>query len=693
MKPWIPALSALLLANSIGQATGQVLDLRGEWSLQLDTTGTGVMNEWSFWVFPSATSEAVPDGVTFADKWTCEVREKLADGGSVLLAADAGSLANPVPCTFDTIFDTILRPIPSLNTTARAETIYAVDPARGDDANPAGKPWKTFGKLNSVKLAPGDKVVIAPGRQEQSLKPMGCGTAENPVVIRFLPGLHTIGIGKVERVPMFVSNSMDSEDPKPVGILIDGFKHLRLEGSGVDGDAKTMISYDGKMVQIFNRNSEDVTFSGLVFDLKRPTVSEFRVLETGPGSAVIQVAEGSDYLVADGRFRWQGDWGAGAFCQKLDIKEGRCRRFPTPRGWTPEGQMDANAQDLGERKVKLDYPDGGSGLEPGHQYHFRNIKRDSVGVHNSRSKDIVFRDCDVYALTGMGFVSQFSENLTFQRVNVAPPRDSIRTCPAWADILHFSNCKGRILIDSCRFSGMQDDAINCHGTYLRIIDRIGDNRLLVRFMHPQTYGFPAYVPGDEVAVICGPKLREYAGNPRRKVTALERKSDRDWIVTLDGPAPRFGDRDVLDNTTWHPDITVRDSHFSVAPVSGFLLTTPGKAIVENNIFHRCRAFAISMSADSLSWFESAPVRDVLIRGNTFIECEVSVNPAIKPVQPGEPIHENIRIIDNLFERAGVSAVGARNLTITGNRSAAGPIPITIDPSCTDVELGNNGPRK
>ena len=478
------------------------------------------------------------------------------------------------------------------------DTTYRIDPAIGDDANPAGKPWKTFGKLNSVKLAPGDKVVIAPGMQEESLKPSGAGTVEKPVVIQFLPGIHTIGIQKVERVQMFVSNSMDSEEPKPVGILIDQCKHLRLKGGGVEGDGKTTILYDGKMVQIYNDHSEDITFTGLVFDLKRPTVSEFRVLESGPSHAVIQVAESSDYTIENGKFGWRGDWGPGSFCQKLDIKEGRCRRFPTPRGWTPEGQMVAKAKDLGERKVQLDYPDGESGLEAGHQYHIRNIKRDSVGVHNSRSKDIVFRDCDFYALTGMGFVSQFTENLTFQRMNVAPPRDTIRTCPAWADILHFSNCKGQILIDSCRLSGMQDDAINCHGTYLRIIEKIGDNRLLIRFLHPQTYGFPAFIPGDEVAVICGPKLREYPGNPHRKVTALERKSDRDWILTLDGSVPHFGENDVIDNRTWHPDITVRNNHFSVAPVNGILLTTPGKSIVENNTFHRCRANAISMSADS-----------------------------------------------------------------------------------------------
>lgn len=571
----------------------------------------------------------------------------------------------------------------------RADLTYVVDPATGDDNNPPGKPWKTFGKLNSVKLAPGDMVVIAPGRQEQSLKPTGGGTAEKPAVIRFLPGLHTIGIRNVERVPMFVSNSMDSDAPRPVGILIQYLKHLRLEGGGVDGDSKSTILYDGRMVQIYNDHAENITFTGLAFDLKRPTVSEFRVLETGPAHAMIQIAEGSDFEVENGRFHWRGDWGPGAFCQKLDLKEGRCRRFRTPRGWTAQGQIEASAQDLGARRVRLTFPDGDSGLEPGHQYHLRNIKRDSVGVHNSRSKDIVFRDCDFYALTGMGVVSQFTENLTFQRVNVAPPMGTIRTCPAWADIFQFSNCKGRILVESCRLSGMQDDAINCHGTYLRIVEKIGDNRLLVRFMHPQTYGFAAFIPGDEVAVICGPKLREYPGKPRRKVTAVERRSDRDWVLTLDGPPPHFGDNDVIDNITWHPDVTVRNNHFSVAPVSGMLLTTPGKAIVENNTFHRCKAYAISMSADSLKWFESAPVRDVLIRGNRFIECGVIVNPAIESVMPDEPVHENIRIVDNHFEGAGVSATGVKGLTVTGNRSADGAVQIKLDPSCTATRIETN----
>ena len=570
-----------------------------------------------------------------------------------------------------------------------AGATYLVDPVHGNDANPAGQPWKTFGKLNAIQLVPGDMVVVAPGRQEETLKPMGAGTAEKPVVIRFLPGVHRIGIGKVARVPMFVSNSMDSDAPKPVGIWIDGFKHLRLQGAGLHGDCKTTILYDGRMVQILNDHAEDISFNDLVFDLKRPTVSEFRALEVGPSHAVIEVAEGSDYAIENGRFVWQGDWNPGAFCQDSIPAEGRCWRARAPRGWNALGQTEATATALDGRKVRLVFAAGGSGLSLGHQYHFRNTTRDSVGVHNSRSKDIVFRDCDFYALTGMGFVSQFTENIIYQRVNVAPPADSIRTCAAWGDVFQFSNCKGDILVDSCRLSGMQDDAINCHGTHLRIIEKRGGNQLLMRFMHPQTYGFAAFAPGDVVAVICHSNLREYAGNPRRTVTAVQRQSDKDWLLTLDGPVPACELDDVLDNITWHPNLTARANQVGMDPVRGFLLTTRGKVVIENNTFHRCSMPAILVGDDAEGWFESGPVRDVLIRGNTFCGCGIEISPQTRSMRPDEPVHENIRITDNSFDSAGVSAKSVKGLTVTGNRSPGGDMQMHLDSTCTDLQIEKN----
>ena len=566
---------------------------------------------------------------------------------------------------------------------------YAVDPVKGNDANPAGKAWRTYAKLNTVKLAPGDTVMIAPGRQEESLIPMGEGTLQKPIVIRFLPGVHTIGVKNAIRLPMFVSNSCDSAAPKPVGVLVRNVKHLRLQGGGVEGPNKTTLLYDGRMVQIFNDHSEDITYTGLVLDLKRPTVSEFRALEVGPSHAVIEIADGSDYAIENGKFVWKGDWNPGNFCQDGIPAEGRCWRSGAPRGWTDQGQAEAKASALAGRKVRLDYATGGSGLDQGHQYHFRNTTRDSVGVHNARSKNILFRDCDVYALTGMGFVSQFTENIIYQRVNVAPPKDSLRTCAAWGDVFQFSNCKGDILVDSCRLSGMQDDAINCHGTHLRIIEKRGGNQVLMRFMQSQTHGFAAFAPGDEVAVISHSNLREYTDNPRRKVTAVEKQSDKDWLLTLDGPVPTFGQDDVLDNITWYPDLTVRNNHVSMDPVRGFLLTTRGKVIIEGNTFHRCSMSAILIEDDAEGWFESGPVRDMQIHGNTFLGCGIDINPQTRSAKPEEPVHENIRITDNWFDGAGVSAKSVKGLTVTGNRSPGGNIPIRLDPSCTGTQVEGN----
>lgn len=567
---------------------------------------------------------------------------------------------------------------------------YMVDPVAGNDSNSPGKPWKTFGRLNTVKLAPGDTVLISPGVQEETLIPSCEGTAGNPVVIKFLPGVHTLSIRKVLRKQLFISNSCDSSGPIPIGIMLSGVKHCRLEGGGINGAGKTTLLYDGRMMQILTENSEDIEFSGLVLDMKRTAVSEIRVLEAQDTIATIQVAEGSDYQVEKGRFFWRGDWlGGNLLTQEVNLKTGVCRRRGAPRGWTSEGQAEAQATDVGWRKVKLEFSDGASGMTAGHQYHFRNTKRVMAGVHCARSVRITFRDCEVNALACMGFVSQFTDTMTFQRVNVVPPANTIRTCPAWADIFQFSNCRGDILVDSCRLSGMQDDALNCHGTYLRIAGKGGDKQLLVCYVHPQSYGFAPYAAGDEIAIINAGKMREYPGNPRAQVAKVERVTDTDWMITLNGTVPAFSENDVIDNITWNPNLTARNNHVSVDSVRGFLLSTRGKVILENNTFERCRMPGILVEGDAQKWFESSPIRDMLVRNNRFIDCGIQISSTVFAPRPEEPVHENIRILNNTFENGGISATAVKGFVVMDNQSVNSPLKVDVDDSCTDVKVENN----
>lgn len=48
---------------------------------------------------------------------------------------------------------------------------------------------------------------------------------------------------------------------------------------------------------------------------------------------------------------------------------------------------------------------------------------------------------------------------------------------------------------------MMDDAINVHGTYLKVVKRVDDCTLVGRYMHGQSWGFEWGCPGDEVQFI------------------------------------------------------------------------------------------------------------------------------------------------------------------------------------------------
>ncbi len=545
---------------------------------------------------------------------------------------------------------------------------YHIDPTKGDDTRDGKTPaaaWKTFARLNGLRLTAGDKVLVAPGVHSYSLKPAVDATADKPAVIRFLPGTHEFAVESAVRRPWFISNSCDAPTvPKPIGILVENSRNLRFEGAG--GDKPSLILMGGRMIEFINSHSENITYTGLSFDLKRPTVSEFRVEDSAPGYSIVRIAEGSTHSFQDGKFAWTGDLGSGAIMAQQAIPtEGRCWRLGL--NWDPFSFAQSVTR-VDEGKFRLDFKDGYR-LQTGHQFQFRHIFRDSAGGVNDRSKNISFRDCTFHALTNMGIISQFTENLSFQHVDFVSPSDTIRTCPCWADALHFSGCRGRILVENGKFSGLQDDPINVHGTHLRVIAKTADNQLHLRFMQPQTYGFAAFAPGDEIAVISHANLNELPNNPRRKVISIEPKpgdnSGKDWLLTLDGPAPAFGQDDVIDNISWYPDFIARGNHVEMASCRGFLVTTRGKALVENNTFHRCTMQGLLVEDDANGWFESGPIRDLTVRGNRFIGCGLDINPQTRA--PDQPVHENVRILDNVFDGSGIDAKGTRELTITGNR--------------------------
>ena len=288
----------------------------------------------------------------------------------------------------------------------------------------------------------------------------------------------------------------------------------------------------------------------------------------------------------------------------------------------------------------------------------------------------------------MGLVSQYTDGISYQRVRVAPRAGSSRTCPAWADCFHFSGCRGEILVEDCVFSGSQDDPINVHGTHLRLVGKPAPRQVLLRFMQPQTYGIPAFVPGDRVEFVNHATLRSYATNV---VAGLERRSDKEWLLTLAEDAADFGPNDVVDNVSWYPNVTIRNCTVDTDSCRGFLITTRGRALVEGCTFTRTAMSAILCEDDAEGWFESGPLRDLTIRSNRFVQCAnpvVHLNPQTHSSKPDEWVHANVRIEGNVFEGGGIAAHHVCGLAVAGNRFTASPLPLSVS-ACTDVQVTNN----
>ena len=543
---------------------------------------------------------------------------------------------------------------------SEGNTTYFIDPVKGNDSNSGlneKRAWRTFNPLNRLLLSPGDRVEItSPGSFDQTLFLMGEGTVEKPVEVNFAPGRYDFFTDNIYKEKYNISNTNGSPDSlKAVGILLKHARNFEISGEGAE------IVYRGKMIEVCIDSCENISVSDLQFDYQRPTVSEFKVVEAGEDYADIQIHKDSKYKIENGNIIWYGEgWTSTTriLGQELNLETNDVRRLWDPLEGMHFEQIEPNlVRAKGEHKMKLH-----------HVYQLRETFRDYAAVFTRRSKNISWKNVNFYFMHGMGMVCQFSENLSFDSVSIAPDSTSGRTTAAWADCLHISGCKGKVLVKNCIFKGAHDDAINIHGTYLRVVEKISDTELKLRFMHKQTYGFMAVNPGDEIEFINSESYKSYGTNRVMQAILLNPK---EILITLEESVPEKLDlEDVIENVTWTPEVEIRGCSVSWIPTRGFLISTRRKALVEDNEFLATHMSAILLAIDANNWFESGYVHNMTIRNNKFIHCAEPVI-LIEPGNsvPNNSVYQNIKIANNEFVLRNeliVKAKSTKGLSVTGN---------------------------
>ena len=534
---------------------------------------------------------------------------------------------------------------------------YCIHPSRGSDSHPGTReePWKTFGPLCSHQLGPGERLEVFPGTYTRGLLLRAAGSAENPVQVLFHPGdYHVFPGGGPERLYNISNCNDDADTPKTVALLIESSQHVDLSGEGA------RVICRGKMIEVGIDRSHTIRVSGFALDYHRPTVSEWTVLSATSGHADLAVHEHSSYEVKSNAITWVGEgWEyTTGLAQDLNPTTHRVERVPDPLATM-------TVEETGPNRLRV-Y--GEHTMREGHVFQLRDTFRDCAGIFVQQSAHITFSDIDIYFMHGMGVLCQFSDTITLERVAIAPEKDSGRTTAAWADCTHFSGCRGRIVLQDCVFRGAHDDAVNIHGTHLRIIEGTGERQVRVRFMHRQTYGFPAFNPGDDIEFVRWDSLEPFGTS---RVVHAELTEPREMLLTLNTPLPEWRTDDVIENTSWTPEVEIRGCMAMRIPSRGFLLTTRKPVLVTGNTFIRVRN-GIHIESDAEGWFESGCVRDMVIRGNTFLNGKgpaIRISPHNSVPNPG--VHRNIVIRDNVFdlaeEQVAVEAMGVTGLVARDNR--------------------------
>lgn len=483
-------------------------------------------------------------------------------------------------------------------------------------------------------------------------------------VLTFENGRYDLWPEGAQRRDFYISNtSSEIECPsktKVIGLLLDSLQNLTIEGNGAT------LMYHGKMTMLSTWHSSEIKLHNLHFDFERPGGSELTYIKQDNDGVVLKLHPDSRYTIINHRLQLVGEgWRS---------NRNHCIEY------SPETQHFQYTNDFNKILAHSDVEEISSGIlkfhtpstfqpQIGNTLTVRDIIRDQVGMFLAYSRNITLQNVYVHYMHGLGIVSQFTRDITMDSVYCEPREDSGRLLASSADFMHFSGCAGKITVTNCRYAGAQDDCINVHGTNLRIIRKFDNRTLELHFMHPQTYGFEAFFPGDTVYFVRAARMLRYSQCTVKAVKALNPRTIQ-LVLNRDIPTDIELNHDCIENFTWTPEVEIRDNLFTRTSTRGVLVTTPRKAVIANNTFLKTGMSAILIEGDAEGWFESGPVTDVLIKGNTFIDCgfnanperaTIAINPSNKIIDPKFPVHKNIRIIGNTFEQSGNPILYAKSV--------------------------------
>lgn len=483
------------------------------------------------------------------------------------------------------------------------------------------------------------------------------------VIIRFQKGTYNFyEKGAAER-EYYISNH-DQDNPKKVGMPLEELKSLTLDGGGAS------FVFHGRMLPVSLLHSSNCSLKDFSIDFKNPHIAQVEIVRNDPKLGItFKPASWVNYRISkDSIFEAYGDgwtvrhsWGI-----PFEKETRRIVYNVGDRGCNTKGSF---ITDDGYVQAPF-WKD--ETLTSGTVFVMRGWGRPTPGIFLSHNVNTTLTNIKVHYAEGMGLLAQLCENISLDKFNVClKGNDDARYFTTQADATHFSGCKGKIISVNGLYEGMMDDAINVHGTYLKVIKILDNQTLIARYMHDQSWGFDWGFPGDEVQFIASKTMELIGGKNQIKLIKPVDKASvsgaREFEITFEEPLSDGVDENIdcgIENLTWTPEVYFAGNIIRNNRARGSLFSTPKKTVVENNLFDHTSGTAILLCGDCNGWFETGACREVIIRNNKFVNALTSMfqfTNAVISIYPEIPDLDHqvhyfhggkkgaIQIVDNEFD--------------------------------------------
>lgn len=479
------------------------------------------------------------------------------------------------------------------------------------------------------------------------------------LIIELSPGHYNFYPEEATVREYYISNH-DQVNPKKVGMAFENMENITFDGKGAE------LMFHGCMLPISVIGSKNCSFKNLSIDFRHPQIAQAEVMQndTASGTLVLKLAPWVKYAIKEGKFHTQGeDW---------EITPSLAIAFEpeTKRLVYNSSDVSMNMRNTSELSQGIIEIKGmkNKRLIQGTILAMRTYYRSAPGIFVANCLNTTLENIQVHYAHGMGLIAQMSENITLDKFSVCLRGGTDpRYFTTQADATHFSGCKGRIISKNGLYEGMMDDAINVHGTYLKIIKRINDKTLTARYMHLQAYGFDWGFAGDSVQFIKSKTMELINGT--NTITSIvptdkpEVKGAKEFEITFaKALSPEINELETLgiENLTWTPEVVFSHNTIRNNRARGALFSTPQKVLVTDNVFDHTSGTAVLLCGDCNGWYETGACRNVTIRNNQFINALTSMfqfTNAIISIYPEIPdlknqqqyFHSGIVIENNVFE--------------------------------------------